>query len=67
MNIKGTDINPPAVIINDGVLIEDALSSINKGEGWLEKVLKEKNLKRKDIFLMTCDKNEKINIVKKEK
>ncbi|MBQ5315144.1 MAG: DUF421 domain-containing protein [Oscillospiraceae bacterium] len=67
MNIKGKDMNPPAVIINDGVLIEDALSSINKGEGWLEKVLKEKNLRRKDIFLMTCDKNEKINIIKKEK
>ena len=28
---------------------------------------KEKNLKSKDIFLMTCDKNEKINIIKKEK
>lgn len=67
MNIKGEDMNPPAVIINDGVLIEDALSSINKGEGWLEKVLTEKNLRRKDIFLMTCDKNEKINIIKKEK
>lgn len=67
MEIKGEDINPPAVIINDGVLIEDALSSVGKGEGWLEKILQKNNLRRKDVFLMTCDKNEKINIIKKEK
>lgn len=65
--IKGESVDPPAVIINDGVLIEDALSSIKKGEGWLSELLKSKGLDRRDIFLMTCDKNEKMTIIKKEK
>lgn len=67
MNIRKKDINPPAVIINDGVLIEDALLSIGKEKKWLYKILSERGLMKKDIFLMTCDKNEKINIIRKEK
>ncbi len=66
LNIKGSDIAPPEIIISDGEIIVGALNALNIGEEFVKSILKEKNLDVKDIFLMTMDRNTKHFIVEKE-
>ena len=58
---------PPLTIISDGNLDEDALSFLNLRREWLDKILGEKQLSVKDIFIMTCDRRAQYRIVEKEK
>lgn len=66
LNIKGSDIAPPEIIISDGEIIYGALNALNIGEDFVKSILKEKSLDVKDIYLMTMDKNTKHYIVEKE-
>ncbi len=66
IGISGKSENPPTIVINDGVLIEDGLTAVKRGKGWLEKVLSDKKLKRGDVFLMTVDDSGKYNIIERE-
>ena len=67
MNIKGQSMNPPAVIIDDGILIDSALTSIQRGKGWLESILKENKLTVKEVFLLTASIDGNYNLIKKIK
>lgn len=55
-----------AVIISDGVISDFSLQLIRKSQGWLEGVLRGKNLSAKDVFLMTANTAGQFYIVKKE-
>lgn len=66
LNIKGSDIAPPEIVVSDGEIIYGALNALNIGEEFIKSVLKENKLDIKDVFLMTMDKNTKHYIVEKE-
>lgn len=59
--------SPPAFVINDGQTDTKALKYCNLDKAWLDKVLKEKGLSEKDIFVMSCDRSAQYILVKKEK
>ena len=64
-------LNPPpqeleTVVISDGEISESSLSLCNLSKKWLKNVLDRKHLNLKDIFIMTADRNENFNIIKKE-
>lgn len=66
VSLKNSDLNPPAVIISDGVFLEDALASIDHGRGWVDSILKEQGLQYYQVFLFTADKDGKWHLVPKE-
>lgn len=55
-----------AVVISDGVISDFSLQLIRKSQGWLERILRGKNLSAKDVFLMTANTAGQFYIVKKE-
>lgn len=67
LNLQGSSLAPPEVIISDGKVIDAALNSLKIGMGFVEKVLKEEKLDVKGVFLMTMNKNAEYYIVRKEK
>ncbi len=66
LDLKGRQPNPPVVIISDGELLKEALPLYNLTEKWVLSVLKSKNLRIDEIFIMTADSDKKVNIIKKE-
>ncbi len=63
---KAKENTPPLVVISDGVLIPEVLEICGLSQAWLERVLKENQVIREDVFLMTCDSSETYYLVKKE-
>lgn len=55
-----------AVVISDGVISDFSLRLIRKSQGWLEGILRGKNLSAKDVFLMTANTAGQFYIVEKE-
>ena len=53
-------------LILDGVINKSSLEITKRDEDWIYSYLKKKNLCLKDIFLMTCDSSNTINIILKE-
>lgn len=69
MNIPtpgGAD-SPAMAVISDGVIVPDALNYCNLRPQWLEKVLAEKGVPARDVFLMTCNRNAEYHIILKER
>lgn len=66
MNIKNVSTDPPAVVVQDGKVMESSLKRLGLGYGWLEKILTENKLRTKDIFMMTAETAGKYRIIKKE-
>lgn len=55
-----------ANIVLDGTIMTENLKGIGKNEAWLHQQLKSQNIKDvKDVFLATCDRNQKVCIYKK--
>lgn len=65
LNLNHNTVNPPTLIISDGIFLDFALKSVNLTEKWLSQKLKEKNLKIEDIFIMTADPSGKTFIIPK--
>lgn len=61
----GSTNNPPSVIIRDGITDQEQLRLLGLGEQWLTKILRENNVGKKGVFLMTADRNGNHTIVKK--
>lgn len=61
----GSTDDPPAVIIRDGIEDGEQLGNLGLGQGWLNQKLRENNIRAKDVFLMTADKNGQINLIRK--
>lgn len=66
MNIKNSSEDPPAVVVQDGKIMESSLKRLGLGMGWLDKILEENKLSHKDIFMMTAESTAKYKIIKKE-
>lgn len=67
MSIK-TDTDALAMpVITDGRIIGESLMAVNSSETQLKKILMQKNILCKDIFLMTLDRCGNYTITKKEK
>ena len=57
----------PCLVISDGKIIERDFSLCNMTTERIDKILRKKNLKVSDVFLMTADKQGNTYIVRKEK
>lgn len=63
LNLTPKAVDPPQVIIADGKLLEKALETMNLTKYWLDRILKKKQIRVKDIFIMTADRTGKYYIV----
>ena len=59
--------DPPAVLIADGQLREQALTSAGFTHEWLQSFLRERGLKLRDVFLLTADSAARIYLVTQER
>lgn len=66
VQLQGKSQDPPAIVISDGVLIENALPAAKVGQGWVESVLKEKQLRLAEVFLMTVSADGTYQVIQKE-
>lgn len=57
----------PFLIISDGCLLRDGLRLSGLSEEKLKKILKDKHLAKKDVFMMTADETGAYSIVEKER
>ena len=53
-------------MIDEGVIVNDALERLNLSEEKLRSILEKERLKVKDIFIMTLDSDMKHSIVRRE-
>lgn len=60
------NLNPPEIVIRDGVIDHKGLQMCGLNIEWLEKTIKANKMKIKDVFVMTTDEKANFNIVKKE-
>lgn len=67
MDIENPKTNPPQLIIENGSLIENSLTFINKGNGWLYGILSDNNISVSDVFIMTADETGAFTLIEKEK
>lgn len=57
----------PVMIIDDGRLLGDNLQKIGRDTNWLDKQLKQRNIKsRRNVFIMTVDNYDRIFICEKD-
>ena len=54
------------LVISDGKIIEKDFEMCNMTREKIEKALKKSGLKAEDVFIMTADRNGKINLIRKE-
>ena len=66
MNIKKSGSDMEYAIIIDGEIDQSNLERASKSYDWLTHVLKKRNLNISEIFLMTINDQENINIINKE-
>lgn len=66
MNIKNSTSDPPAVVVQDGRVMDSSLKRLGLGKQWLDKILSENDVHETDIFLMTAETAGKYRIIKKE-
>lgn len=62
----GSPLDPPSVIIRDGLIDRDRLHDLKLKEKWLSKVLRENQTDEHGVFLMTADDGGSYTIIKKE-
>ena len=55
----------PLPVISDGRIIEETCKNLKVSHDELLKILERERVKVKDVFLMTLDKDKKLNIIKK--
>jgi len=65
MNIKKNEEGLQLPVISDGKIIKESLTALEITEEKVFKKLRTKNLKVTDVFLMTLDRYDNINIIKK--
>ncbi len=60
------DTGIEAVVISDGVISDFSLKLCSKSREWLDGVLRGKNVKPEEIFIMTANRTGDFNIIKKD-
>lgn len=66
MGILVPDTGIETVVLSDGEISESAAALCNKSRGWVEGVLRGKNLKPEQVFLMTANTAGDYTIIKKD-
>lgn len=67
MGIEKTDSAPPVLVINDGRLLTEALTSQGLDQRWLQKVLKQHGLTHhRQVFLLSVDSQKRVLLIPKE-
>lgn len=66
LDIKNSSSDPPAVVIQDGQVMESSMKRLGLGEGWLGKVLDENGVKVSEVFMLTAETAGKYKLIKKE-
>lgn len=61
----GSTVNPPSVIIRDGVVDKQQLMLLGLGEGWLKSILRDNDVSEKGVFLLMSESGGKYTIIKK--
>lgn len=61
------DSPPPAVVISDGELLDQSLSSCGLDEKWVQTQLVQHGMTLEEVFLMVCDRNAAYYLLPKEK
>lgn len=67
LDIKQTNCNPPSLLIKDGEINIPALARFKGGEPEIKKLLSEKKLSMKNVFIMTYSDDKGVNIILKDK
>jgi len=62
MKIKAQCSDPPMLVVSDGVVLENALDSLNMKRAAVEGILKKSGKKMEDVLIMTADKSGKVYI-----
>ena len=62
MKIKAQCSDPPMLVVSDGVMLENALDSLNMKRAAVEGILKKSGKKMEDVLIMTADKSGKVYI-----
>ena len=65
LNLTGTSMDPPVIIVSDGKLIQKGLEVSGLKKQWLYDLIDRKHMKISDIFLLTADKTGKYNLIKR--
>lgn len=66
LDIKNKTTDPPAVVIQNGIIMESSLKRLGLGIGWLEKILSEHSLTPEKVFIMTAETASKYKIIETE-
>lgn len=66
LNINGKSLDPPEIVIDDGRIIEGALSRTGKNYEYLENLLMKEKVKLSDVFILTLDSGGNYSLVKKD-
>lgn len=67
LNLKPQEESIKINVILDGKILDENLKETGNDEVWLRKQLKsQKDIKLSDVFLATCDRNNKLQIFKRE-
>lgn len=67
LQICSSPSNLDLAVISNGKINDYCLSLCSLNKSWLNNILKEKNIKIDDVFLMTANKNKEVKIIKKDK
>lgn len=62
LKIKAQCSDPPMLVVSDGVMLENALDSLNMKRAAVEGILKKSGKKMEDVLIMTADKSGKVYI-----
>lgn len=66
MNLSGNNSGPISVIVSNGELVADEFLRCNLTQQWLFDILKKEKIELNDIFVMTLNKQQKYEIIKKQ-
>ena len=66
LGIKAKECGIPHIIIADGRIDKHGLGQVKKDTGWLEAYLRARKLSLSEVYLMTVDDSDTINIIKRK-
>ena len=64
--MRGRSIDPPEVVIDDGKIIEAALTRTQKSKAYLEKILIKEKTVLSGVFLMTLDSDGNYSLIRND-
>ena len=66
----GVKVSPrylPVTVVQDGRIFPDDLKRMGRDEAWLQKALRDRKLREKDVLMMTLDKEGNISLIRKSR